>query len=87
MNERWDIVDEQGRPTGKVIEGDSAMLPGEYHRAVSVWLRNGRGEYLVSRRAETSSASPGIWETTSGSVISGESRNAQSNLARNGRST
>ncbi|MBQ3222238.1 MAG: NUDIX domain-containing protein [Clostridia bacterium] len=73
MNERWDIVDEHGRPTGKVIDAGGAMLPGEYHRAVSVWLRSGRGEYLISQRAPQSDALPGIWETTSGSVISGES--------------
>ena len=72
MGEIWDVVDACGRPTGRVHEKGRPMRPGEYHRSVSVWLMNSRGEYLISRRRTDDSLAPGKWETAGGSALAGE---------------
>lgn len=73
MPELWDIVDEYGRPTGRTHEKGLPMQPGEYHPAVSVWIVNGRGEFLISRRAGQKKTASLLWETTGCSVLAGES--------------
>ena len=72
LSELWDIVDPSGRPTGRTVEKGTPMQPGDYHLAVSVWIINGKGEFLISRRAQNKTAAPGMWETTGGSALAGE---------------
>ncbi|MBQ8642254.1 MAG: NUDIX domain-containing protein [Clostridia bacterium] len=47
------------------------MSDAEYHLVVQVWIRNIRGEWLISRRAACKSV-PLKWEPTGGSVLAGE---------------
>lgn len=72
MNEIWDITDAEGRPTGRTMKKGAPMRPGEYHLSVSIWIVNGRGEFLISRRIPGKKAAPGMWETTGGSALAGE---------------
>jgi len=72
MKELWDIVDEHGRRTGRTICAGEKMNAGDYHPAVSVWVRNSQGEYLISQRAPDMGSAAGMWDTTSGSVVAGE---------------
>ena len=73
MAELWDIVDAHGRKTGRFHERGKPMNPGDYHPSVSVWIRNSRGEFLISRRAPAPGRhAVGMWETTGGAVIAGE---------------
>ena len=37
-----------------------------------VWVRNGKGEYLISQRAADRPTFPLMWECTGGSVVKGE---------------
>ena len=69
--ELWDIVDEHGTSTGRTHIVGTPMRDGEYHPSVSVWLMRGDGRMLISRRAQTDHAA-GMWETTSGSILAGE---------------
>lgn len=71
MRELCDIVDEFGNKTGRLHERGTAMKKGEYHLAVSVWILNNKGEFLISKRTPTQIA-PNMWETTGGGVIAGE---------------
>ena len=49
-------------------------LPDElYHLVVHAWVRNSRGEYLISQRSANRSSFPLMWECTGGSVLAGES--------------
>ena len=50
-NEMWDVLDENRRPAGRTHRRGDAMPAGEYHLTVQVWVRNARGEYLLTRRA------------------------------------
>ncbi len=70
--ELWDLYDENRQPLGRThVRGD--MLPfGCYHLAVHVWIRNARGDYLMSRRAMTRPTFAGLWECVGGSVVQGE---------------
>lgn len=73
MAELWDIVDEHGNRTGRVHERGKPMQPGDYHLSVSVWIMNGRGEFLISQRAPGPGRhAAGMWETTGGAAVSGE---------------
>ena len=69
--EYWDILDETGAKTGRIHERGLPMQQGEYHLSVTIWIRNSRGEFLISQRAPTKNM-PLMWEPTSGGVISGE---------------
>ncbi len=72
--EVWDIYDENRVKQGYTyVRGSKRrLLPGEYHLVVHVWVRNARGEYLMSRRAASRPTYPLLWECVGGSVIEGE---------------
>lgn len=70
--ELWDIVDKDGRKTGRIHTKGEPMQDGEYHLAVSVWIKNSENKYLISKRVSTKVACANMWETTSGSALSGE---------------
>ena len=72
FEEIWDVVDSEGCPTGRIVKKGIPMQPGDYHLAVSVWIVNEKGEFLISRRVSSKTAAPGMWETTGGSALAGE---------------
>jgi len=71
MAELWDIYDKDRNKTGKTIERGQPMTQDEYHIVVHVWVRNSRGEWLISKRTPNKPLG-GMWECTGGSVLSGE---------------
>jgi len=71
MAELWDIYDKNRNKTGKTIERGQPMAQDEYHLVVHIWVRNSRGEWLISRRTPNKPFA-GMWECTGGSVLSGE---------------
>ena len=72
MGELWDIYDINRKPTGRTVERGKPMKQGEYHIVVNVWIRNSKGEWLISRRTPNKHF-PLLWEPTGGSAVSGES--------------
>lgn len=70
-DEMWDVLDEHRRPTGRTHRRGDAMPAGEYHLVIQAWIRNARGEYLLTRRAPNKGFSL-LWETTGGSAVSGD---------------
>lgn len=72
MNELWDIYDINRKPTGRTVERGKPMKSGEYHIVVNVWIRNSKGEWLISKRTPNKHF-PLLWEPTGGSAVSGES--------------
>lgn len=69
--ELWDILDSEGRNTGRSIERGKRLKENEFHLVVHVWIRNARNEYLISRRTPNKTF-PNMWDTVGGSVIAGE---------------
>lgn len=72
MSEIWDIYDENRNLTGKTIKRcDHPRGENEYHLAVHIWIKNSKGEWLISKRTPNKHF-PLMWECTGGSVITGE---------------
>ncbi|MBR5948330.1 MAG: NUDIX domain-containing protein [Clostridia bacterium] len=70
--EIWDLYNERRELTGlEHIRGEE-IPRGYYHLVVHVWIRNGKGEYLISRRSADRPTHPLKWECVGGSVLKGE---------------
>ncbi|MDO5400680.1 MAG: NUDIX hydrolase [Eubacteriales bacterium] len=66
-----DVYDENRNPTGRVHRRGEPWQPGEYGVAACVWVYDGRGRYLLTRRARGKSFA-GTWENSGGAVKAGE---------------
>ena len=72
--EKWDILDENGTPTGKTtLRGKNFLKSGEYHLVVHIWIFSSDGKLLIQKRSNTKQLMPGEWAATGGAAISGES--------------
>ena len=70
--ELWDLYTENRRLTGKTHIRGEEIPDGYYHLVVHVWIKNSKGEYLISQRSATRPAFPLMWECVGGSVVAGE---------------
>ena len=70
--ELWDLYTENRELTGKTHIRGKEIPDGFYHLVVHVWIRNCKGEYLISQRSATRPTFPLMWETVGGSVLAGE---------------
>ena len=66
-----DVYDSQRNLTGKVHRRGSHWQPGEYGLVVCVWVYDGRGHLLLTRRAKGKSFA-GTWENSGGAAKAGE---------------
>ena len=66
-----DIYDAQRRPVGRVHLRGTPWQEGEYGLAVFVWVYDGHGRLLLTRRAPEKTAA-GTWENTGGAAKAGE---------------
>ena len=66
-----DIYDENRNLTGRVHQRGTPWGPGEYGVVVCVWVYDGRGHLLLTRRAKGKSFA-GTWENSGGAVQAGE---------------
>lgn len=69
--EFWDILDRDRNFTGRTHQRGKPLQAGDYHLVVHVWIRNGKGEYLISKRTPNKPF-PLMWEPTGGSAVSGD---------------
>ena len=70
--EIWDLYNENRELLGKDhIRGEQLPIDG-YHLVVHVWIRNSKGEYLISQRSANRPTNPLMWECVDGSVVKGE---------------
>jgi len=66
-----DVYDAQGNLTGEVHVRGTPWQPGEYGLVVCVWVYDGQGKLLLTRRAPEKSY-PGTWENSGGAAKAGE---------------
>lgn len=71
MIELWDLYDSNRNKTGRTIKRGEPMAQDEYHIVVHIWIKNSKGEWLISKRTPNKPY-PNMWECTAGSAISGE---------------
>lgn len=67
-----DIYDEHRNLIGRVHRRGEPWEPGEYGLVACVWVYDGKGKFLLTRRAEGKSFA-GTWENSGGGVQAGES--------------
>lgn len=70
--EIWDLYDENHKLTGQEHIRGEKVPQGYYHLVTHVWIRNKKGEYLISQRSADRPTYPLKWECTGGSVLKGE---------------
>ena len=66
-----DVYDENRQPTGRVHRRGSSWKPGEYGLVVCVWVYDGEGKVLLTKRAKGKSFA-GTWENSGGAAKAGE---------------
>ena len=71
MTEYNDIYDRDRNLTGRVHRRGSRWNKDEYGLVVCVWVYDGKGKVLLTRRAPEKSA-PGTWENSGGAAKAGE---------------
>lgn len=69
--EIWDIYDRERNKTGRTHRRGELLGEGNYHLTVHIWIKNSRGEFLITKRAPHKGF-PNMWECTGGSAISGD---------------
>ena len=71
MQEYNDIYDARGNLTGKVHRRGSPWRPGEFGLVVCVWVYDGAGRLLMTKRAPGKTFA-GTWENSGGAAQTGE---------------
>lgn len=66
-----DVYDKDRRLTGRVHRRGTRWKPGEYGLVVCVWVYDGKGRLLLTRRAKGKSFA-GTWENSGGAAQAGE---------------
>lgn len=66
-----DVYDKDRNLTGRVHLRGTPWKPGEYGLVVCVWVYDGEGKILLTRRAPEKSF-PGTWENSGGAAKAGE---------------
>lgn len=66
-----DIYDKQRNLTGRIHLRGTRWEPGEYGLVVCVWVYDGEGKILLTKRAPEKSF-PGTWENSGGAAKKGE---------------
>lgn len=69
--ELWDIYDGDRNKTGRIHRRGNMLSAGDYHLTVHIWIKNSRGEFLITKRAPNKGF-PNMWECTGGSALSGD---------------
>jgi isopentenyldiphosphate isomerase len=67
-----DIVDENGTPTGRTVDRETAHREGVPHRTAHVWIarrRGGQVELLLQKRCEEKDSFPGCYDISSAGHI------------------
>lgn len=70
--EIWDILDEEGKQTGRTMIKGEKIPEGFYHSGADVWIINSENKILIQKRSPMKKQSPNVWAMTGGSIIKGE---------------
>ena len=70
-----DVYDRNRNLTGRVHKRGTPWAPGDYGLVVCVWVYDGKGRLLMTRRAKGKSYA-GTWENSGGAAKAGETSRA-----------
>lgn len=71
MKEEWDLYDKDRNKLEKIVKRGDYLNDDEYHLVVNAWIKNSKGEFLITQRSKNKSH-PLMWECTGGSALKGE---------------
>ena len=71
--ELWDLYTEDRKLIGTEHIRGEKLPENMYHLVVHVWIKNSKGQYLISQRSANRPTFPLMWECVGGSVLKGES--------------
>lgn len=74
--EQFDILNQNGCPTGAVADKGTALQDGQYYLGVHAYIYNSRNEFLLQQRAFDKEFLPGGWDIHMGHVLAGETSKA-----------
>ena len=60
--ELWDLYTEDCKLSGKQHIRGQELPDNLYHLVVHVWIRNSKGEFLISQRSASRPTYPLMWE-------------------------
>ncbi len=73
MDEYIDIVDQNGKPTGKRALKSEVHKNGWYHNTIHLWLYTSGGEILLQQRSHKKKIFPLLWDVSvAGHIDAGE---------------
>ena len=67
--ELLDILDENGKITGKVESREVVHQKGLWHRAVYGFIFNNKGDILLQKRSKNKKLWPDLWDVTVGGHV------------------
>lgn len=70
--EMLDVLDENRQKTGRLYERGTKMQGYGFVLLVQAWIRNSKGQYLLSQRHPAKEYFPLMWEATEGMAKAGE---------------
>lgn len=71
--ELLEVLNDNGEPTGEILDKNKIHKDGKYHKEVALILLNNKGEILLQKRASSKEIEPNKWAWHGGHVIAGES--------------
>lgn len=75
--EFFDVIDEQGKKTGEIVERNEAHKKGICHRVIQVWIMNSKNELLLQKRSANKDSCPNMWYVSLGGHIESNEDNQQ----------
>ena len=70
--EIWDLYTADRQPTGKTMVRGEMNPEGLYNLSVTIWIKNNKGQYLISQRAANKNTYPLKWEPVGGGIVAEE---------------
>lgn len=73
MDELIDILNLEGKPTGKTCMKSFAHKNGVFHASVHIWIFDNEQNILIQQRAENKDVFPNLWDVSvAGHISAGE---------------
>ena len=69
--ELWDLYDKDRKPLNRTHVRGEAFAEGEYYVSCEIWVRNSKGEFLITKRHPDKKAG-NLWEFAGGGTLTGE---------------
>ena len=69
--ELWDLYDKDRKSLNRTHVRGEAFAEGEYYVSCEIWVRNSKGEFLITKRHPDKKAG-NLWEFAGGGTLAGE---------------